>query len=69
MGRNLKVTIDMGKIYFPNMDKGLEVHVDADYVENWDKEHSENTDTERLRHGFVIPYKGCPIVSKYSFTE
>ena len=39
------------------MDKGLELHVDANFVRNWDKEDSENTDTKRSRHGFVISYK------------
>ena len=46
------------------MDKGLEVHVDADIAGDWDKDDSENTDNARLRHGFVISYKGCPIVWK-----
>ena len=29
-----------GTIYFPNMDKGLEVHVDADFAGNWYKGYS-----------------------------
>ena len=49
--------MDKGKIYFPNIDKGLEVHVDADFSGNWYKEDSENTFTARSRHGFVISYK------------
>ena len=56
--------MDKGTIYFPNMDKGIEVHVDFDFAGNWDKEDSENTDTARLIHGFVISYKGCPIICK-----
>ena len=48
--------MDKGIIYFPKMDKGLEVHVDADSAGNWDEEDSENTYTARLRHGFVIYY-------------
>ena len=58
--------MDKGTIYFPNMDKGLEVHVDTEFAGNWYKEDSENTDIERLRHGFLISYKGCPIVWKSS---
>ena len=53
-------------IYFPKTDKGIEVHVDADFAWNWDGEDSENNDTARSRHGFVISYKGCPIVWKSS---
>ena len=49
--------MDKGKIYLLKIDKGLEVHVDDDFARNWDKEYSENTDTEVSRHGFVISYK------------
>ena len=55
-----------GNNLFPNIDKGLEVHVDDDLSGNWDKEDSENTNTTRSRHGFAISYKGCPIVWKLS---
>ena len=48
--------MDKGTIYFPNMDKVLELHVDADFAGNWDKRDSDKTDTSRLRHGFVISY-------------
>ena len=40
------------------MDKFLEVHADDDFAGNWDKEESDNTDTERSRRGFVVYYKG-----------
>ena len=66
LGRQLKGTMDKGTIYFPNTDKGSEVHVDFDFAGNWDKEDSENTDTAISRHGFVISYKGFPIVWKSS---
>ena len=56
LGSNLKGNLDKGTIYLSNMDKGLEVHVDADSAGNWDEEDSENTYTARLRHGFVIYY-------------
>ena len=46
----------IGIIYLPNMDKGLEIHVDDAFSGNWDKEESENTDTEISRYGFVISY-------------
>ena len=66
LGRYFKGTADKGTIYLPNMDKGLEVHVDADFEGNWDKEESENTDTVKSRHGFVISYNGFPMVWKSS---
>ena len=55
-----------GTIYFPKMDKCLEVHVDADFAGNLDEEDSENTDTTISIHGFVISYKRFPIVCKSS---
>ena len=54
--------MEKGKIYFLKMDKSLEVHVYADFAGNWYKEDSEHTDTEISIHGFVISYKGFPIV-------
>ena len=38
--------MDKGNIYFPKMDKVLEVHLYADFIGNWDNEDSENTDAE-----------------------
>ena len=58
--------MDKGTIYYPNIDKVLLVHVDADFAYNRDKEDSENTDTEILIHSFIIFYKGCPIACKKS---
>ena len=49
------------------MDKGLELHADTDFAGNWNKEDSDNTDIARLRRGFVISYKVCPIIWKSSF--
>ena len=39
------------------LDKGLEVHVYADFAGNWDKGDSENADTTISIHGFMISYK------------
>ena len=66
LGGSLKGTMDKVTIYFPNTYKGLEIHVDTDFAGNWDKEDSDNTDTARSRHGFVILYKIFPIVYKSS---
>ena len=53
-------------IYFPKIYKGIKVYEDADFSGNWNKEDTENTETPRSRHGFVIYYKGCPIDCKSS---
>ena len=46
--------------------RGLEVHVDADFSGNWNREESDDRDTARSRHGFIISYEGCPVVWKSS---
>ena len=41
-----------------------EVHVDADFVGNWDPADTGNLDTAKSRHGYCITYAGCPICWK-----
>ena len=48
----------------PDPSKGMEIFVDADFSGNWDKNDSDNKDTARSRHGYIIKYMGCPIVWK-----
>jgi hypothetical protein len=57
-------TRDKGIIIKPKMDKELEVYVDADFAGNWDQEETEDRDTARSRHGYLIYYAGCPILWK-----
>ena len=38
--------------------------VDADFAVNWNRSESEDRDTARSRHGYVIMYEGCPILHK-----
>ena len=65
IGRYLKGTRDMGTIFKPDATRGLEVFVDADFMGNWDpKEAATDRDTARSRHGYIITYAGCPIVTK-----
>jgi hypothetical protein len=64
LGRYLKGTRDKGLILRPNGKSGLEVYVDADFVGNWDPLDTENRDSARSQHGYVIKYNGCPIVWK-----
>ena len=64
IGRYLKGTSQHGTIMKPNKHRGLEVHVDADFVGNWDPEDVANVDTAKSRHGYCITYAGCPICWK-----
>lgn len=61
LGRYLKGTRDKGIILRPVKDKGLEVHVDADFCGNWNPDEAEDPATARSRHGYIISYAGCPI--------
>lgn len=66
IGRYLKGTRNEGLILRPNDSGELTMHVDADFVGNWDPKLTEDRDTARSRHGYVISYSGCPIVWKSS---
>ena len=64
VARYLKGTRDKGLVLSPQHEKGLEVHVDADFSGNWSQEDSFDPDTARSRHGFIISYAGCPVIWK-----
>ena len=38
--------------------------MDADFAGNWDRSETNDPDTARSRHGFIISYAGCPILWK-----
>jgi hypothetical protein len=63
LGRYLKGTKSKGTIFRPDLNKGLEVYVDADFAGNFDKEDNSR-DTARSRHGYYILLHGCPIIWK-----
>ena len=64
LGRYLKGTSDKGTIFKPKRGKGLQIWVDADFCGNWDKTETQDRDTARSRHGYIITYNDCPIVWK-----
>ena len=64
LGRYLRYTRDKGTILTPNHEKGFEVYVDADFAGNFDRTNTQNRDTARSRHGYIIMYKGCPLTWK-----
>ena len=61
LGRYLRLTRDKGTILRPEHNRDLEVYVDADFAGNFDKSDTQNRDTARSRHGYIIMYKGCPM--------
>ena len=64
LARYLKKTRTEGFMMKPDMSKGIEVYVDADFAGSWDRHDSLNPDTARSRHGYIIKVLGCPIVWK-----
>ena len=40
------------------------MHVDADFVGNWDPADVSNVDTAKSRHGYCLSFSGCPICWK-----
>ena len=61
--RYLKGTLDQGIIMKPNDSHSLDLHVDADFAGNWDKEvASTDPATEQSRHGYILQYCGITIL-------
>ena len=60
IGRYLKDTIDKGLIMKPDLtNHSLDLHVDADFAGNWDKEIAASDHaTAQSRHGYVLSYCG-----------
>ncbi len=61
IGRYLLSTCKKGMIYKPDLTKGIEVYVDADFAGGWDPADTMNADKIYSRTGYVICYAGCPI--------
>lgn len=64
LGQYLRDTRDKGTILRPDDARGLEVYVDADFSGNWDPKETQDKDTARSRHGYLIMYHGCQILAK-----
>ncbi len=48
--------------YKPDVSKGLECYVDADFAGGWSQADSENADNVLSRTGYIIMYADCPIL-------
>jgi hypothetical protein len=64
LGRYLKATRLQGTILRVDKSKDLEVYVDADFSGNWDPKETQDRDTARSWHGYIITYAGCAILWK-----
>ena len=59
--RYLLDTKDKGIIFRPDLSKGLECFVDADFAGGWKDGDHDSPESVLSRTGFVIMYAGCPI--------
>ena len=60
-GRYLYHTKNKGIIYNPDIKKGLECFVDADFAGGWNQADANDADNVLSRTGIVIMYANCPI--------
>ena len=60
--RYLLRTKDKGLKFKPDLSRGLECFVDADWAGSWQKRSSTDPLSAHSRTGYVIMYAGCPIV-------
>ena len=64
IGKHLLGTIDEGLTCEPNLDKGLEAFVDADFTGAFNTTNDEDPASACSRTGFLTKHSGCPIVWK-----
>lgn len=55
-------TLDKGLILQPDLSKGFECYVDANWAGNYNKAYIEEPSTAFLQTGYVIYYAGCLII-------
>ena len=56
LAKYLKNTKNTGMILQPDLSRGLELYVDADFAGNWDPEETHDIDTSRSRHGYAVKF-------------
>lgn len=62
IGRYLLRTKDKGLNFRPDLSRGLECFVNADWAGSWQKRSAHDALSSHSRTGYVIIYAGCPIV-------
>jgi hypothetical protein len=60
--RYLLKTQNQGLVMKPDLSKGLECYVDADWAGSWQDRSSNDPLSAHSRTGYVLTYAGCPIV-------
>jgi hypothetical protein len=61
IGKYLIGTLDKGIIFKPDITKGVECFVDADFAGGWNQADAIDAGSVLSRSGFVIMYAGCPL--------
>ena len=64
ISRYLIPTRDRGIVFKPDMKKGLELYVDADFAGNWKKADHDHPENCLSRTGYIFKYNNCPIIWK-----
>ena len=62
IGKYLLGTKDRGIHFTPDISKGIECYVDADFAGAWDKADADNPENVLSRTGYIIFYCGCPVL-------
>jgi hypothetical protein len=61
IGKYLIGTMDKGIIFKPDITKGIECFVDADFAGGWNQADAIDAGSVLSRTGYVIMYAGCPL--------
>ena len=61
IGKYLIGTFDKGIIFKPDITKGIECFVDADFAGGWNQADAIDAGSVLSRTGYVIMYAGCPL--------
>ena len=61
IGRYLLDTSDKGMMYRPDITRGLECYVDADFAGGWKYGNHDSPESVLSQTGFVVMYAGCPV--------
>jgi hypothetical protein len=61
IGRYLLSTKEKGVIYKPDLQRGIELFVDADFAGGWNPYDAFDADNVYSCTGYVISYVGCPV--------
>jgi hypothetical protein len=69
IGRYFLSTKEKGMIYKPNLTKGIEVFVDADFARGWDPDDALNDDNVYSCSGYVMCYADVQSSGKASFKQ